>query len=241
MITTPETTIRDIVADDFRAAAVFQQFGIDFCCQGNRTVGDACRTGAASAEDVLRSVREATTGYPAGAPRFNAWDLGTLVAFVVANHHVYVRQAMPPLLTHTEKLARVRGARHPELLEVARLFAGVAVEMTSHMEKEEHILFPYIIELAAARRDNGAAPCAPFGTVRNPIRMMEAEHESAGTAMARIRELTSGYRVPANGCATYEVCLRALDAFEADLHQHVHLENNILFPKAARLEAELAH
>ena len=239
MTATPDTTIRDIVADDFRAAAVFQQFGIDFCCNGNRTVEDACRTGAASAEDVLRSLGEATIGQPAGTPRFNAWDLATLVAFIVANHHVYVRQAMPPLLTHTEKLARVHGARHPEVLEVARLFAGIADEMTSHMEKEEHILFPYILELAAAARTHAAAPSAPFGTVRNPIRMMEAEHESAGTAMARIHELTSGYSVPADGCATYEVCLRELEAFEADLHQHVHLENNILFPKAARLEAEL--
>jgi regulator of cell morphogenesis and NO signaling len=232
MTSTLDTTIRDIVANDYRAAAVFQHYGIDFCCGGNRTIDEASREAGTSADEVLRAVADATATPQAGAPRFNSWDLPLLVNYIVSNHHAFVRESIPTLLAHTKKIADVHGGRHPELTEVARLFLNVADEMTSHMWKEENVLFPYISTLA-----QGGTPDAPFSTVRNPIRMMEAEHESAGGAMARIREITSGYDVPADACTTYRVCLQELEAFERDLHQHVHLENNILFPKAQRLEA----
>jgi regulator of cell morphogenesis and NO signaling len=238
MTATLDMTVRDIVANDFRAAAVFQRHGIDFCCKGNRTVEDACRDGGVKAEGVLQEVANAVAAPAAGGPRFNSWDLGMLAAYIVANHHGFVRQAIPALLTNTQKIAGVHGGSHPELHEVAAIFEGVAEEMTSHMMKEEEILFPYIAGLAVASRTDSGAPSAPFGTVRNPIRMMEAEHESVGDAMARIRELTAGYRVPDEACTTYRVCLQELEAFERDLHEHVHLENNILFPKAASLESE---
>ena len=238
MTATLDMTVRDIVANDFRAASVFQRYGIDFCCKGNRTVEDACRDGGVKTEDLLQEVANAMAAPAAGGPRFNSWDLGMLAAYIVANHHGFVRQAIPALLTHTQKIAGVHGGSHPELHEVAAIFEGVAEEMTSHMMKEEEILFPYIAGLAVASRGDCGAPSAPFGTVRNPIRMMEAEHESVGDAMARIRELTIGYRVPDEACTTYRVCLQELEAFERDLHEHVHLENNILFPKAARLESE---
>jgi regulator of cell morphogenesis and NO signaling len=239
MTPTLDMTIRDIVAADFRAAAVFQRHGIDFCCKGNRSVEEACRACSTSAEDVLREVAEATASSSAGGPRFNSWDLGMLVSYIVSNHHAFVRRAMPALLAHTRKVAAVHGEQHPELREVAGLFERVADEMTSHMGKEEQILFPYMVALAGAAAESATAPSAPFGTVRNPIRMMEAEHESAGDAMARIRELTCGYAVPAGACTTYRVCLQELEEFERDLHEHVHLENNILFPRATRIEAEI--
>lgn len=238
MTATLDMTIRDIVANDFRAAAVFQRYGIDFCCKGNRSVEEACRNSDVTAERVLQEITDATSTPAAGGPRFNTWDLGTLAAYVVANHHAYVKQAIPTLLTHTRKIAGVHGAAHPELTEVAALIEGVADEMASHMMKEEEILFPYITGLAAASRGEGGNPSAPFGTVRNPIRMMEMEHESVGDAVARIRQLTDGYRIPEEACTTYRVCLQELEAFERDLHEHVHLENNILFPKAAQLEAD---
>jgi regulator of cell morphogenesis and NO signaling len=238
MTATLDMTVRDIVANDFRAASVFQRYGIDFCCKGNRTVEDACHDGGVKTEDLLQEVANAMAAPAAGGPRFNSWDLGMLAAYIVANHHGFVRQAIPALLTHTQKIAGVHGGSHPELHEVAAIFEGVAEEMTSHMLKEEEILFPYIAGLAVASRGDSGAPSAPFGTVRNPIRMMEAEHESVGDAMARIRELTIGYRAPDEACTTYRVCLQELEAFERDLHEHVHLENNILFPKAARLESE---
>jgi len=237
MTVTLESTIGDIVASDFRTAAVFQRHGIDFCCRGNRSVGDACRDGGIGAEELLRQVADATASPAAGGPRFNAWDVGMLASYIVANHHEFVRQTIPPLLTHTRKIASVHGSTHPELPEVAALFTGVADEMTSHMTKEEEILFPYIAGLAVPAGRQGR-PSSPFGTVRNPIRMMEAEHESVGGAMARIHELTAGYRIPDDACTTYRVCLQELEAFEHDLHEHVHLENNILFPKAVRLESD---
>src|SRR4029079_6045299 len=237
MTATLEMTIRDIVANDFRTAAVFQRHGIDFCCKGDRSIQDACRNGRVTAEQVLKDIAEATETPPTGGARFNSWDLSTLTSYIVGNHHSLVRQAMPVLLTHTKKVAAVHGDRHPELPEVARLFNEVAVEMTSHMAKEEQILFPCIVGLEEASRGVGGRPSAPFGTVRNPIRMMEMEHESAGDAMARIRSLTAGDAIPDGACTTYRVCLQELEAFERDLHEHVHLENNILFPKAARLEA----
>lgn len=239
MTATLDMTIRDIVANDFRTAAVFQRHGIDFCCKGDRSIQDACQNGRVTADQVLKEIAEATATPATGGARFNSWDLATLVSYIVGNHHAFVRQAMPILLTHTKKVAAVHGVRHPELPEVARLFNEVAVEMTAHMAKEEQILFPYIVGLEEASHGTAGRPSAPFATVRNPIRMMEMEHESAGDAMARIRSLTSGYAIPDGACTTYRVCLQELEAFERDLHEHVHLENNILFPKAARLEAAM--
>jgi regulator of cell morphogenesis and NO signaling len=238
MTATEDMTVREIVANDFRSAEVFQRHGIDFCCRGNRSLEDACRSGGISVERILREVTEITAPPTAGGPRFNSWDLATLVSYIQANHHAFVRRTIPVLRTHTEKVAKVHGDAHPELREVARLVALIADEMTSHMAKEEHILFPYIVALEQAVTANNSAPATPFGTVRNPIRMMEAEHESSGDAMARIRDLTSGYAVPEGACTTYRVCLQELEAFERDLHEHVHLENNILFPRALQLESE---
>jgi len=229
-------TIRDIVASDYRAAEVFQRHGIDFCCGGDRRVEDACRSRNVPPETVLSELASLDKTSDAGTPRFNTWELPALVAYIVANHHGYVRQAIPSLLTHTKKVAAVHGEHHPEMVEVAGLFQDVANEMTSHMQKEELMLFPFINALAGAAAAGRPAPAAPFGTVANPIRMMEREHESAGGAMARINDLTRGYQPPEDACTTFRVCLQELDAFERDLHAHVHLENNILFPKATMLE-----
>src|SRR4029079_10096297 len=203
MTATVEVTIRDIVANDFRTAAVFQRHGIDFCCKGDRSVQDACRNGRVTADQVLKDIEEQTSVPASGGARPNTWDLSTLVSYSVANHHGFVREAIPVLLTHTKKVAAVHGDRHPELPEVAKLFSEVADEMTSHMAKEEQILFPYIVALEESARVGTSQPSAPFGTVRNPIRMMEMEHEAAGDAMASIRMLTSGYAIPAGACTTY--------------------------------------
>ena len=233
---TTDMTIRDIVANDYRAAAVFQRFGIDFCCGGDRTVSDACAAKGLPPTTVIEEIEAALATPEAGAPRFNEWDLPSLTSYIVANHHGYVRHAIPTLLQHTRKIAAVHGENHRELADVSALFDGVAEEMLMHMQKEERMLFPYIDALARAAMAGQPAPVAPFGSVQNPIRMMEMEHESAGNAMARINELTRGYQPPDDACTTYKVCLQELDAFERDLHAHVHLENNILFPKAASLE-----
>jgi regulator of cell morphogenesis and NO signaling len=240
MNATLDTTIRDIVAEDFRAAAVFQRHGLDFCCRGDRSVVDACHEKGLDAAAVLAEIEGACSAPENRTPRFASWDVPTLISYIVDNHHQYVRRAIPTLLAHTEKIASVHGERHPELSEIARVFAGVADEMMSHMFKEERILFPFIQSLHQAAQQKRAVPPSPFGTVGNPIHMMEAEHESAGNAMERIRELSDGYRPPEDACTTYRVSLQELKAFEEDLHAHVHLENNILFPRAIELEGGAA-
>ena len=236
---TLEMTIREVVATDYRTAAVFQRHGIDFCCNGCRTIEQGCRDAGVNREQLIQELDGVTRSQAGSAPRFNAWDARTLASYIVANHHGFVRQAIPPLLQHTKKVAAVHGERHSELNHIASLFERVAEEMTDHMMKEERILFPFIVRLEDAIVAGGAAPAAPFGTVENPIRMMESEHQFVGDAMAEIRHLTDNYTLPDGACTTYRVCFQELEAFERDLHEHVHLENNVLFPKAAALEAAL--
>ncbi len=230
------TTVRDVVAGDFRAAAVFERHGIDYCCGGGRTIAEASAEADVPAERVLSELGNLSGAAAGLPPRFASWNPAFLVDYILANHHAYVRAALPAIMAHAQKVADKHGARHPEMVEVARTFERVVAEMTQHMMKEEHILFPYVKALVAqAEADRPAAP-SPFGTVANPIRMMETEHESAGGAMRRIRELTADYAPPDDACTTYRVTLAELDEFERDLHQHVHLENNILFPRALEME-----
>ena len=237
MTATLETSVRDIVAEDFRAAAVFERFGIDFCCGGRRTLGEACRDRHVNPLDVLAEVNEACDRQDTTTPRFAKWGPDALVAYIVGHHHGYVRRALPSIVAHTRKVAASHGASRPELKEIAAIFEEVADEMTAHMAKEEQVLFPYIEKLDSAVRLREPVPVAAFSSVEKPIAMMEHEHEHAGLAMARIRELSKNYALPEGACTTYTVCFRELEEFERDLHVHVHLENNVLFPKARALAA----
>lgn len=229
------STVGEIVAADFRAASVFHQFGIDFCCGGGRTLEAACTARNLAVEGVIRELEQACSRPDATVARFDAWDADALSAYIVGKHHGYVRRALAALTTYLKKLERAHGNRHPELHEVARRFESVAAEMTDHMAKEERVLFPYIQAIAEASRGSHRLPRSPFKSIEDPIAMMEDEHQSVGDAVQKIRELTDGYRVPADGCTTYQVAMQELEAFERDLHEHVHLENNILFPKARAL------
>jgi regulator of cell morphogenesis and NO signaling len=234
---TLDRSVREIVADDFRAAAVFERFGIDFCCGGRRTLAEACRDRKVSPVEVLNEMIAACERQNETVPRFTRWGVDALVAYIVRHHHAYVRRVLPSMVVHARKVAASHGGGHPELWEIAAIFEEVAEEMTAHMMKEEEILFPYIEQLALARRLGEPVPAALFGSVEKPIAMMEHEHEHAGLAMARIRGLSRGYAPPAGACTTYVTCFRELDEFERDLHVHVHLENNVLFPKAHALAA----
>jgi len=227
-------TVGELVADDFRTAAVFEQFGIDFCCSGRRTLAEACRAAAADPVSVVRALS-------ALAPAIDAdeaarWPIPRLIDVIVATHHAYVRAAMPAITRHLAKLVEVHGSRHPELARVAAYFQQVVADLSQHMVKEEQVLFPYVRELADAGETCGRTQ-SPFGTVANPIRMMEREHQEVGDALRLIRELTRGYAAPDDGCTTYAVTMAELLEFERDLHRHVHLENNVLFPAALRIEA----
>lgn len=227
-------TVGEIVATDFRAAAVLERFGIDFCCGGRRDFGEACRTVLADPAEVVRAL-EALPPAADEQTDITQWRLGRLIDHIVSTHHEYVRSSMPTIRLHLAKLVEVHGARHPELSRVAACFDTVSRDLGQHLLKEEQVLFPYIRELAMTAVGGHHVP-SPFGTVENPIRMMEREHREAADELRIIRELTHGYVAPVDGCTTYAVCMAELHRFERDLHRHVHLENNVLFPKAVALE-----
>ncbi len=229
------STIGDIVTADFRTASVFEEFGIDFCCGGRRSLEDACRATSADLSAVVKAL-DALPPAAADEDEVTQWPVGRLIEHITATHHSYVRSALPMIERYLAKLSEVHGVRHPELMRVAAVFDRLSRELEQHMLKEERVLFPYVRHLAE-RADQPCGPLqSPFGTVNNPIRMMEQEHRDAGDALQIIRELTNGFTPPADGCTTYAVCMAELVRFERDLHRHVHLENNVLFPRALELE-----
>jgi regulator of cell morphogenesis and NO signaling len=231
------TTVGDIVASDFRTAFVFEQFGIDFCCGGRRTLADACRTAGADPDAVVQAL-EALQPSGGHEDDVTQWPLGRLIGYIVSTHHAYLRLALPAIARDLATLLETHRLRHPELSRVAAHFDQMHRDLQQHLLKEEQVLFPYIRDLATGDATQ-ARPRSPFGTVENPIRMMEREHRDAADALRTIRELTSGFTAPPDGCATYAACMAELARFERDLHRHVHLENNILFPKAVEFEANL--
>ncbi|MBL7796808.1 MAG: iron-sulfur cluster repair di-iron protein [Saprospiraceae bacterium] len=231
-------TIGEMVVADYRKAEVFRKYGIDYCCGGKKPLEEACRKKGLD-PNLVQQELDAVEKRPAAAHQdFNTWELDALADHIVEKHHRYVAASLPILYELTAKVARVHGERHPELVEIARLFNAVAQELQMHMHKEEHVLFPYIAKMAAAQRIG--APLMPpfFGSVENPIRMMMDEHESAGEDMEDIRRLSDDYTPPMDACTSYRVLFAKLHEFEQDLHQHVHLENNILFPKSIAMEKE---
>ena len=230
------STIKEIVTDNFRAAAVFEKYSLDFCCGGGKTIEQACKEKSVNPTRVLADLERASAQQTSHGETFSEMSLDKLIEHIVDTHHVYVRNAIPSLLAHTRKVASVHGERHPEVIEIADRFAAVAGELQKHMMKEEVILFPYIKAIARASMEKTTVERPPFQTAQNPIRMMEAEHRVAGDEMYEIRSLSTGYAPPADACTTFKVTYQELQQFELDLHTHVHLENNILFPKAVALE-----
>lgn len=231
-------TIGEMVVADYRKAEVFRKFGIDYCCGGKKPLEEACRKKGIDSKAVQKELDDLDRKPTDIAQNFDLWALDQLADHIVARHHTYVTDAMPMLYELTAKVARVHGERHPELIKIARHYNNVAQELQMHMRKEERILFPYIAKMAASWREGLPVMPPVFGSVENPIRMMEAEHESAGGDMEAIRRLSDDFTPPADACTSYRVLFAKLNEFEQDLHQHVHLENNILFPRAVALEKE---
>jgi regulator of cell morphogenesis and NO signaling len=232
--------LADLVRDDPRVTPVFDRFGLDYCCRGQRTLQEASTEHCVPISEVLDEL-------VALGPRMddsdgaNEWpDLRDLIQHIVTRHHRYVREHQPVIQALLDKLASRHGDRHPELHEVRAVFGLLAKEMVQHMDKEENILFPFIESLCETDTAGQSHPGSPFGTILNPIRAMEHEHLVAGTLLARIRTLTNGFQPPADGCMSYRLCFESLAQFESDLHKHVHLENYVLFPRAAAMEATLA-
>ncbi|UQD54952.1 iron-sulfur cluster repair di-iron protein [Flavobacterium sp. K5-23] len=236
METLDTKTIGEYVAQDFRTAALFSKYGIDFCCKGNRSIEEVCEKKDVSPEDLFNQITEILATKNENNIDFKSWPLDLLADYIEKTHHRYVEEKIPVLLQFLNKLCKVHGATHPELFEINELFIGCAGELTQHMKKEELILFPFIKKMVKANLSHETIQAPGFGTVNNPIAMMMEEHEAEGDRFVKIADLTNNYTPPADACNTYKVTFSMLNEFEQDLHKHIHLENNILFTKAVALE-----
>ena len=238
MITTAEKTVGELALENPAATRVFEKLGIDYCCGGNKSLEEACRTANLPMDEVLDSLDLAEQSARA-VQKDHTWPselLADLIAHIISTHHKYTREEIARLGPLFDKVCSVHGNNHPELLQVRASFQGLAQELTMHMMKEEMVLFPYIVRMEESVLQKEPVLPPPFGSVQNPISMMEHEHDSAGSALRAMREASAGYLSPADACISFQTLYKALAGFEADLHQHIHLENNILFPRAIEME-----
>lgn len=232
--------IGQFVAEDFRTAAIFSNYGIDFCCRGQRTVEEVCEKNSIDANELLDKLDAVINSKTDQSIDYKSWPLDLLVDYIEKKHHRYVEAKIPVLLQFLDKLCKVHGERHPELFEINELFTASAGELAAHMKKEELVLFPFVKKMISATLNTGVVEAPHFGTVENPIGMMMQEHDNEGVRFRKIAELSNNYNPPVDACNTYKVTFAMLDEFEKDLHLHIHLENNILFPKAIKLEQQFA-
>lgn len=236
---TQEKTIGEFVAEDYRTAQVFKKYNIDFCCKGNRSIQEASEKKNLDAAAIFRDIEAIKENNGGDTTDYKAWPIDLLADYVEKRHHRYVEEKTPTIKAFLDKLCKVHGQRHPELFEITKIFNESAGDLAAHMKKEELVLFPFIHKMVKAQRSGQDLGTPHFGTVENPVQMMMDEHTVEGERFVEIAELTNNYTAPADGCTTYNVTFAMLKDFEDDLHLHIHLENNILFPKAIALEKEL--
>ncbi|HKS76190.1 MAG TPA: iron-sulfur cluster repair di-iron protein [Terriglobales bacterium] len=234
-------TVRELAVEIPEATRIFEKIGIDYCCGGNKSLEEACTTANISVDEVLDSLElaEQTARAKQKDRNWQAEPLAELVAHINSTHHKYTREEIARLGPLVDKVVSVHGKNHPELQNVRAAFRGMAQELTTHMMKEEAVLFPYIVRMEEAVIQKEPVLPPPFGSVQNPVAMMMHEHDSAGDALRTMRQASAGYTPPGDACISYQTLYKALGDFEKDLHQHIHLENNILFPRA--IEMERAH
>jgi len=232
----PELTIGELVAHHYRTAEVFSRHGIDFCCGGKRTLFRACADKELAWEALADELTQALEAPEMPSQNTDKWAPDFLAAYIEQTHHRYLRENLPLLLQYTAKIAQVHGERHPELKIVEKQVLLLAKDLLEHLDKEEQILFPYIKQLCAAQSGQTAFAAPHFGSVENPIAVLENEHDYAGTLLENLRDLTNDFTPPTDACATYRVAFAKLKELDEDLRWHVHLENNVLFPKAVLLE-----
>jgi len=233
--------IGELVAQDYRTAAIFKKYGIDFCCQGNRTINEACEKKSIDEKQVVSDLNTImqSASQTESTSEYKNWPLDLLADYIEKKHHRYVQTKTQEIQPYLEKICRVHGDRHPELLEINEHFNATAGELAMHMKKEELILFPFIRKMEKSKHEHIALDAPHFGTIQNPIQMMMNEHTTEGDRFRKIETLSNNYTPAADACSTYKVTFALLKEFEQDLHLHIHLENNILFPKAVALEKEL--
>lgn len=228
--------IGELVAQDYRTASVFKKYGIDFCCQGNRTINDACDNKDIDVKSVVSDLNVIAQASNQGSIDFQSWPLDLLADYIEKTHHRYVVEKSLEIQPYLDKICSVHGDRHPELFKINEHFAAGAGMLAQHMKKEELIVFPFIRKMMKVQIAGTALEVPPFGSIENPIRVMMDEHTTEGDRFREIETLSNNYTPPSDGCNTYRVTFGLLKEFEADLHLHIHLENNILFPKAIALE-----
>jgi len=232
----PMKSVREVAVALPNATRVFEKTKIDYCCGGDQLLGAACAKAGIDLPTLEKMLEMSVE--PASNANIVFQELAAveLVQYILEKHHVYTREEMERLEPLCDKVVNAHGANHSELLRIRDLLQQLFAELKGHMFREEQILFPFILALEGAREQNRPAPFAPFGTVNNPVRMMLMEHDTAGELLRELRKLTADYKVPPDVCISYKTFYEALEAFELDLHQHIHLENNVLFPKAIERE-----
>jgi len=230
-------TIGEFVAEDYRTAQVFEKYGIDFCCGGKVSLSETCRQRAVDGNAVLLEIEAAKSEPVERGQDYSSWSLAFLADYIVNVHHGYLNENLQPIAGYARKIAEVHGANHPEVIEIAKIFDGIATEMVAHLREEEEVLFPAIRRVDAVRKKGAAPNPKDVDSVRGALAKLGQEHEEIGDAVHRIRHLAGDYAIPDDVCNTFLLTYQKLKEFEDDLHKHVHLENNILFPKAARLLA----
>ena len=227
-----EKTLKNIVLTHHEYIPVLEKYSIDFCCRGSKTLNEACIEKNIPLDTILDelslAIKKSSTSMP-----FAEMTAEQLISYIQIHHHFYVRNNIPAIKNHLEKIVSKHGPKYPKMIEVAQLFDEVAAELLPHMDNEETILFPRIKAVCSTASVNQVGQLTE-GYIDEPVHVMEAEHEKAGDILYTIRSLTNGYTPPETACTTHRICLEELKAFEADLHQHVHLENNILFPMAQK-------
>jgi regulator of cell morphogenesis and NO signaling len=233
---TTTMTLADLAATSLSAVRILEQHGLDYCCGGKQPFEEACHNKGLKPESIMREIDESNVATVAGRDWLTA-PLDELVTHIVTTHHEYLKLDLPVLGLRMEKVASVHGARDPEVLpRMAEVFAALRAELEMHIRKEETILFPFIGQYGRAELQGRPMPPVPFGSIANPIAMMEREHGNAGDALGEIRRLTNDFELPPYACSTVRALYQGLQALESDLHVHIHLENNILFPRAIALE-----
>jgi regulator of cell morphogenesis and NO signaling len=238
MNTLEKVTVGAYVAQDFRTAALFSKYKIDFCCKGNKTLEEVCQAKGLDSNQIEKEIEAILTSNSSNELDFKSFSASLLIDYILETHHEYVEEKVPILFMYLDKLCRVHGERHPELFEINNLFKISGGELLNHLKKEEIILFPFIKQMVNAVKNHETIEQPQFGAVENPIAMLQHDHEMEGDLFAKISELTNNYTPPTDACETYKVTFAMLKEFEQDLHKHIHLENNILFQKARDLEQQ---
>ncbi len=233
---TRDTKMKDIAVSNPAARQILEDAGLDYCCGGGKSLHEACLHADVPAEEILSRLRENSKHVSPGEANWTSVPVSDLTLHIRERHHRYVREAIARIQPLLDKVEAKHGKSHPEIADIRRLFAEVAREMVVHMQKEEQILFPYIDALERAKSGNGSVEPPFFQSVRNPIHAMMKDHDVAGELVKQIRKASLEYTAPTDVCTSYKSLYQELREFEADLHQHVHLENNILFPRSVELE-----